>query len=431
MNILLFNATNPYLASGIVALNLFNEFKKNNHNVRLVTNNYSPDYPEGIISMESFYHSYWKSCDLRYKLDGLKRKLKLVRDINKDSKFDFFEFHEHKLFYKTKSLLKKAKINPDVIIILFAKKLINTKNIYELYEKTGAQIYWLMYDMAPLTGGCHYAWECKGYQNNCGTCPGLLSSDSFDSTYHNLLYKKKYIDKTKIHLIAASEWQFRQAKASSLFRDKKIHKILLSADPNVYKPGNKIAERLKIGLPATKKIIFFGAIELTEERKGMLYLLESLKIFKKEISNTPIENEILLLIAGREIGGIKDDLPFEYHYLGMLDNTGIAAAYRLADVFLCPSIEDSGPTMINQAIVSGTPVISFEMGVALDLVITGKTGYRAKIRDSYDLAKGLYNVLSMTDENFNELSKNCRELGRKYCEPETQIKIFEDMFKSN
>jgi len=96
-----------------------------------------------------------------------------------------------------------------------------------------------MYDMAPFTGGCHYAWDCKRYQNNCGSCPGLYSSDPFDITYENLIFKKKYISKTNIQIIAASEWQYRQAKNSSLFSNKPVHKILLSIDPSVFKPVNK------------------------------------------------------------------------------------------------------------------------------------------------------------------------------------------------
>ncbi|HEY5124202.1 MAG TPA: glycosyltransferase [Ignavibacteria bacterium] len=90
----------------------------------------------------------------------------------------------------------------------------------------------------------------------------------------------------------------------------------------------------------------------------------------------------MLLIAEREIEAIADSLPFEYLYLGYVDNTfGIASAFQAADVFVCPSIEDSGPIMINQSIMCGTPVVVFEMGVATDLVETGITGFRAKNKD--------------------------------------------------
>ncbi len=28
-----------------------------------------------------------------------------------------------------------------------------------------------MMDMAPMTGGCHYAWDCEKYKMKCGGCP--------------------------------------------------------------------------------------------------------------------------------------------------------------------------------------------------------------------------------------------------------------------
>ena len=431
MNILLLNANNPFETSGVVALNLFNELNSKGHNVKLLTNNYDSNYPFGITSMESSYHKLWKNSILRYKLDGLKRKLNLEKEIVIDNKYEFLELKEQNTFYKTNSLLRKASIKPDIIIILFAKRFINTKNIYELYEKTHAKIYWLMYDMAPLTGGCHYAWECMGYQHNCGKCPGLFSSDPFDITYENFQYKKHYIDKAQVQILAASEWQYRQASESSLFKEKQIHKILLSADPNIFKPVNIEKERKKLNIPANKKVIFFGSVELTTIRKGMVYLLESLKILKGKIRDTPLEENILLLIAGKNIDGIIDSLPFDFHYLGLVDNTyGIALAYQLADVFLCPSVEDSGPTMINQSVMSGTPVISFEMGVALDLVINGKTGYRAKMKDSEDMAHGLFEILSLSEDSYIELSNNCRELALKVCSPEVQTELFENLFNN-
>jgi glycosyltransferase involved in cell wall biosynthesis len=162
----------------------------------------------------------------------------------------------------------------------------------------------------------------------------------------------------------------------------------------------------------------------------MSYLIESLNFLKTriEIENHDLKNNILLIIAGRGIEEIAESLPFEYIYLGMLDNTyGIASAYQAADIFVCPSIEDSGPTMINQSIMCGTPVVSFEMGVSLDLVLTGKTGYRAKIKDSTDMAQGIYEILTMDDNSYIELSNNCRELALKLYSPKVRIEEIENI----
>ena len=418
MNILLFYAESPYYGAGNIALDLFTELNKKNNTVKLVVNKYDRKYPSGIISMETYF-SYCK----KKIINKIKTSLKLNKKITTDPRYYLFDLYEEKEYYKTNKILKKAGIKPDVIIVLFAKGFINSKNFYELYKKTNAPIYWLMYDMAPLTGGCHYAWECKGYQQTCGSCPGLFSSDPFDITFKNLMYRKNYHNKTNLHIVTASEWQYRQTKQSTLFKSGTIHKILLSFNENIFRPVDKELLRKKMGIPQGKKIIFFGANYCDEERKGIKYLLDSLKILNQLIStNKNLENAILLLIAGSGFEKLKDLLPFEYHNLGKLDNThGIASAYQAADIFACPSIEDSGPSMINQSIMCGTPVVSFEMGVALDLVLNGNTGYRAKLKDTQDLANGMYSILNMPDAEYEVMANNCRKLALKLYEPSVNI----------
>jgi glycosyltransferase involved in cell wall biosynthesis len=434
MNILIFNTHNPLKESGIVALDLFNQLKANGHNVRLLVNRYDKNYPEGVISAESFISSGWSK--LFYKFEWrfikLKKLFKLKEKKQTNPNYYFSQLNEKKQIYDTDKLLKIADIKPDIIIILFAKKFINSKNIYELYTKTHAKIFWLMYDMAPFTGGCHYAWDCKGYQNSCGECPGLYSSDPLDISHENLVYKKTYLDQVNIHVLAGTEWQYWQAKTSALFRDKPIHKMLLSVDPNIFKPADKIKLKQEMKISAEKKIIFFGAVGLTAKRKGMDYMIESLNILKELIRSTDSDlgKNILLLAAGGEFDAIVNLLPFESRYLGNLDNNyGIASAYQIADVFLCPSIEDSGPMMINQSIMSGTPVVSFEMGVSLDLVISGETGHRARLKDSNDLAQGLYNILNLSVADYDRLSIQCRNHGLKSCSPEIRIDFFENLMR--
>ena len=418
MNILMLYTHNPLYTAGIASLDLFNEFKKNGHNVKLLVNQYDTNYPEGVISMETFF-LYWKKKLLK----KIKRRLRLNKKDITDPKYHFHDLNEEKEYYKTNKILKKAKMEPDVIIVLFAKNFINSKNIFELCKKKNTPIYWVMYDMAPLTGGCHYAWDCKGYQNNCGNCPGLFSSDPYDITFKNFLYRRNYIDRTDIQIVTASEWQYRQTKESTLFKNRTIYKILTAVNKDIFKPLAKEDIRKRNVIQYDKKVIFFGAVELDNKRKGMKYLLEAFKILKDLlIMDSELKNKIFLLIAGNEFDKIKDYLPFEYHSMGMVDNTyGIASAYQAADIFVCPSIEDSGPTMINQSIMCGTPVVCFEMGVALDLVFNGKTGYCAKLKDSKDLAQGMYNILSLPACEYEIMQNNCRQLALDLFQPAVNI----------
>jgi glycosyltransferase involved in cell wall biosynthesis len=425
MNILMLYTHDPSTTSGTIPLDLLHEFKKKGHQAKLLVNSYNPNYPADVISMETVHSMRRKHFLQRVKrrVGIVKKGLGIANEVNTDPKYHFLDLQEQKRYYHTREILKRADLKPDAIILFFVRGFLNARNIYELNKLTNAPVYLVMYDMAPLTGGCHYAWDCKGYQMSCGSCPGLYSSNPNDITFRNLAYKKKYLDRTDLHVVASTELQRILAKESTLLKNHEVHKTLIAFDKDVFRPVNKKSIRDKYGIGAEKKVIFFGAWRLYDERKGMKYLLEAIKILERKIMyDAELKGRILLLIAGTGIEHLRDDLPFEYYNLGMLDNKfGIASAYQLADVFVCPSIEDAGPTMINQSIMCGTPVVSFEMGVALDLVINGKTGYRAKLRDSNELAQGLYDILLASDFENDKMAKNCRELAMELFQPEINV----------
>ena len=75
------------------------------------------------------------------------------------------------------------------------------------------------------------------------------------------------------------------------------------------------------------------------------------------------------------------------------DDENLATAYRAADVFVCPSIEDAGPMMIpKRCCVERRWLRSIQ--AAPDLVITGQTGYLARVGDAADVARGIEHVLT-------------------------------------
>jgi glycosyltransferase involved in cell wall biosynthesis len=345
---------------------------------------------------------------------------KLWFEILKKNDFNYF-YPEWNLDFITKNqVVKSLPFKPDIIITYWTKFAFNQKLIYKLSEYFKVPVLCFMMDMAPMTGGCHYAFDCTNYQNTCGECPALNSINEKDLSYINWKFKKKYIDNTNISLIAASSTLANQASRSSLFKGKKIEKLMLSVDENIFKPENKEKAQEYFNIPKGKKVIFFGAASLTEKRKGFKYLIEALNIMSKNINNTNLKNEnIFLLIAGNKLP--KVDIPYEYMHVGYLKTQNeLALAYQASDLFVCSSIEDSGPLMITQAIMSGRPVVCFDMGVAPDLVHTGYTGFRARLKDSKDLACGIELILCMSDEDWQLVSNNCRKLGLSSCSLSTQ-----------
>ncbi len=424
MKILIISAPDPYKVAGTVAYNLYKGLKDRGHTVKLVVNTFGK-YPEAdIVCMQSYPDVILKKIKNRI-LNFINPFVKVIQ--KKDKDYSMQDEDETILLYKTKDVLKKAGIKPDAILYLFPQNFLNAKNLFELNKLTGAPVYWYLMDSAALTGGCHYSWDCIRFKTGCGKCPALYSSDENDQTAKNFRFKNHYLSKTNISIISATEWQYRLSLESAIFKEKAMDKILLSVDPVVFNFVSKKEAKEKYGIPADKKVIFFGSAFLKERRKGMKYLTDALKMIRQ--SGNPSYENILLLIAGNDFDAIKNDLPFEYRYLGLLaNNEELAEAFQASDLYICPSIEDSGPMMINQAVMCGIPLVTFNMGVAMDLVINGSTGYRAKLMDTNDLAKGIEIMLALDKETYQKYAVNCRKLAIELFTPEVQIEKFEKLF---
>ena len=178
-----------------------------------------------------------------------------------------------------------------------------------------------------------------------------------------------------------------------------------------------------------KKIIFFGSSFTNEKRKGIIQFVDALKQLQELIvSSGSSDGNILIVIAGNkpESSGIFSGIPFDIHFMGYInDDEKLSMIYQAADVFVCTSIQDSGPMMINEAIMCGTPVVSFEIGVVNDLVLNGESGFKIPIGGDVKLmAQKIFSILEMSECDFNKMVKSTYDIGLK----RTSNKIFATNF---
>jgi glycosyltransferase involved in cell wall biosynthesis len=335
-------------------------------------------------------------------------------------------------YFPVKRLIDTFPFKPDAIVFHWTSNFITSGMMAQIGRKTGSPLYWYMMDMAPMTGGCDYAFECLGYTLQCGTCPQIRrGSHKLDISYRQ--WQKKFNDIVGIDITAVvgSTWARRQAMDSSIFAKQPIKKILLGIDPHIFRPISQAVARAKLHLPDNKKIIFFGAHSINEERKGMAYLISAIAhLYTMFDANPSWRSNILVVTAGSVTDFDQVAIPFEHRHLGLLKgNDMLAAAYQSADVFVSASIEDSGPMMINESILCGTPVVAFDMGVAYDFLEEGKVGYLARLKDASDMASGLHMVLTLEDVSVRRMREECRELGLRLCHPDVQVGSFMELFE--
>lgn len=328
----------------------------------------------------------------------------VLRYCHFEDKYAFYNPLEQINCHKASTILQLLPKYPDVIFIYWVSGFINSKLLKELTEITKAKVYILMIDNAPITGGCHYPWDCVEFQKSCHNCPAIKNRFVKQLAHRNLAFKQRYKLKDVV-IIAATQFDYNRVTNSILYKSTNCLKMLEIINQDKYIPASsKGLSKKYFGVNEETKVIFIGSTFLQEERKGMYELLKAIEFINKV--------NVVLLVAGKtDIG----DIQMPHKLVGYLSEDQLIKAFQAADVFVCPSLEDSGPLMINQSVMCGTPVVAFDMGSATDLVLTGVTGYRAVLGDSIDLAKGIDTVLALNHEAAQSMSLSCRSLALRLC----------------
>jgi glycosyltransferase involved in cell wall biosynthesis len=307
-----------------------------------------------------------------------------------------------------------------VLNLHWIKGVVSMQSVANLLKRRSGSLVWTLMDLGPITGGCHYPHGCMRYEAECGSCPCINSTRENDWSRNNLLCKRRALESIHLKVVAPNSWVRDRADASALFRNVPKVVIPLPIDLSTFAPGSRVEARRRLGIPdAARHVIFCAAQRMTEDRKGLRFAIEALRrldgIVADRGSSSP--NDIFVLSAGATDVFSDHPIPFKHIHVGMLNtDESLADAYRAADVFLCPSVEDAGPMMINESLACGTPVAAFATGGALDYVIDGRTGFVAPLRDSEGLANALLALLQAA-ANESSLGLSSRQFAQSTFDP--------------
>lgn len=281
------------------------------------------------------------------------------------------------------------QLAPDIVNVHW------TQNSYlpiEVLGRIHQPIVWTLMDMWPFTGGCHYTQACDRYTQSCGTCPQLGSQRPNDLSHKVWQRKAKAWKNLNLTIVAPTHWLADCARASSLFKHHRIDVIPFCLDTDWFKPIDKTAARAALNLPPDKKLILFGAISATQDRRKGFHLLQPAL---QQLAQTELKEQVAVVVFGSSKPEQPVDLGFEAHYLGHLnDDVSLALAYSAADVFVAPSLQEAFGQTASEAMACGTPAIAFKGTGLADIIDHQHNGYLANPFEVDDLAQGIAWVLA-------------------------------------
>ena len=313
------------------------------------------------------------------------------------------------------------KLKPDVVVLHW----IGAGMVpYSLLKDLPCPAAWVLHDMAPLTGGCHYDRGCGRFQTGCGRCP-ILKSETDDDISRSIFLKKLLaMDHTLIAPVAISKWIAEQAQRSLMFAGRPVRTIHHPMDLALFRPRNRAAIRRKLGWSVDKRVILFGAVNaLQDRRKGFPYLAKALETVGSAYEHTA---ELRIMGWGKGGPGAYGCVPAFYEG-SPVTQEDLAERFAAADIVVTPSEQEAFGLVAAEAQACGTPVLAFDHGGLSDIVEHGITGHLARPLDAADLARGL-RILLDNDAILAAMAEAARDRAVRLYEPSQQAHAYIDLF---
>ncbi len=189
-------------------------------------------------------------------------------------------------------------------------------------------------------------------------------------------------------IIAVSEYTKRELLKFYKLDEKKIRVIHNGVAVDKFKPAaDKLKAKAELGFnPEEKAILSVGRLYA---RKGLFTLIESMppivKKFKNAkfiISGKGLSNEMRKLVDHATKLGVKDNIVFT----GYFPDEKLPRLYQAADIFAFSTFYENLPFAVLEALSSGLPVVTTNVGGIPEMVEDGKNGFLVAPFNSAELA---------------------------------------------
>lgn len=385
MNILFLNTEDFGGGASVAVWRIFKEAQRRGLNCKLLCRYKYTDDP-----------NVYKAPDYIPAKERLRRSLKSVqnpsyynlpatnREVLKTSA-DYFSFDKTDVYLNNQELFGWS----DIIFINWTAGFLGFYQNTKVFDSK--QVLLRLADETHYTGGCHYAFDCTGYQNRCGRCPQMGSANPKDASYLNHRVKSKVWRKLAPHVVAISEWQAKRCRESSLLGNFPVSVIPNGIDTGQFRPVHQSKFKSKCQIPDNDYVLLFGAVNSASYRKGGPLMKELIRLLPDTLEG----NKLTFVSFGKK----SDDLPERVIQMGECNAAALIEAYSAADVFIMPSIQEAfGQTTI-EAMACGCPVVAHNTGGMADVIRHKFDGYLTELYSAESFRQGIEWIMHNNSDN--------------------------------
>ena len=287
---------------------------------------------------------------------------------------------------KTRATIRTIdEFNPDILHIHnLHGSFINMKALLDHAFAKEVPVVWTLHDEWLMTGrcGCFFAcdkWKTDGCLNCChkNYYPSVVFSNSHSQLIKKTCYIKAHLN---ISFVSPSEWLAREFK--SVYSGANVALIRNGIDTSVFKPST--SKRQDIQNMAAGRICLGGAAFDLSEGKGVSY-------FYRLSQMIPSNQFAVFVIGSDQTKRVGDNL---FLVKRASRPSEMSDFYNNLDVFINPTQSDNFPTTNLESICCGTPVLSFDVGGATEMIQDGINGYAVQKNNLQDLIDKMYAILA-------------------------------------
>jgi len=297
-----------------------------------------------------------------------------------------------------------------LIICTFLDGMMNPSALVALQRRVGwPVVVFYGVDMNFYTAGCHYARECEGYLQTCSSCPAVSRIGRPAVAKAFLTKQDCYQRLGKYVVVASSHEHHQQIRRSFLFGNSDIRRMLMGVDETLFGgfEEHRSEIRDKYGFSGSKVLLLRSS---SEPRKGVDMFAAAARSL--ESSHPDVLDSLTVVAIGDQY--LKDrlrDCRVRLYSPGYIDSEQeLARLYAAADVFLNTSLADGGPVMLAQALMSGTPVITTDVGLARDLMRPPGNGCILRKPSPLDVVDAIVEFCGKSEAERLEMRKHARVL---------------------
>ncbi|MEG2178453.1 MAG: glycosyltransferase [Bacteroidales bacterium] len=379
MKVVIVNMNDGGGGAAIAAMRLMHALRKQNIEAKVLVLDKSTQDPY-VISMGNNKWTQWKAY-IYFLLEHL-----LVFLNNGFSKSDLFRVS---LSYFGFDISKHPCIvEADIIHLHWVNKSFLSYSAIQKLVNLGKPVVWTMHDMWVATAMCHHARDCEKFKTTCDHCFYLHAKDWMSLTSRTYQSKKNIFAAHIPQLVCCSEWLQKRIAGSSILD---THSALVIPNPiniEIYAKKDKRISQAAFKLDPTQFHILFCAAKVTDDRKGLNYLIEALQILKQKYPHYFANMQVV--VVGTANNELQALFPCQIRTPGFIsDEQMMVTLYNAVDVFVTPSLDENLPNTIMEAMACGTPCIGFATGGIPEMITHKETGYIAKYQSAEDLANGI------------------------------------------